>query len=299
MINWEAAMERYGIADIGSNTIVLVIYEMHDGIPAVLQHISTPVHLIDYVENYAMRKEGILMAYETLLKYESILSEADVDIRYADITEPCRITNADELISKLSETSFHIIPLRGEEEASCDFYGSRLSFPHISEGIAFDIGGGSTELISFENNEILDAVSFHLGCVRLSHLPPDTPECMKEIRTMAEKFPSLDQKRDTIIGIGGTVKALAKLIRDQYGTKDMMYLKDILDIYERLRAEEPGAKRAMQRTVNRNRIPVFLPGVHMIIEICRFYEAEKIIVSSTGIREGFLLKYVLPQEEAQ
>ena len=287
-------MTQYGIADIGSNTIVLVVYEIRSGMPVTVKHVSTPVHLIDYVEDFTMRKEGILKACETLSAYGKILDEMNVQIRFADITEPCRITNRAELETMLAETGFTVIPLSGEEEAVCDFTGAKLSFPDITEGIAFDIGGGSTELISFENNTVSDAVSFHLGCVRLSHLPLDTPECMKEIRAMADRYPSLDQKRNTIIGIGGTVRALAKLIRDRYGTKDEMYLKDILDIYSRLREEEPGALNALQRTVNPDRIPVFLPGVHMIIEICRFYEAGHILVSKTGIREGFLLRYVLP-----
>ncbi|MCR5794882.1 MAG: hypothetical protein K6G61_06010 [Solobacterium sp.] len=287
-------MTYYGTADIGSNTIVLAVFEMKDGIPCVRKHISTPVHLIDYVEDFTMRKEGIEKAYETLVNYGKILDEMDIDIRFADITEPCRITNRAELEDRLAETGFKVISLSGEEEASCDFAGAKISFPDITEGIAFDIGGGSTELISFKNNEAVDAVSFHLGCVRLSHLPLDTPECMKEIRAMAEKYPSLDQRRKTVIGIGGTVKALAKLIRDRYGTKNEMYLKDILDIFARLQAEEPAAIEALHRCVNKDRIPVFLPGVHMIIEICRFYEAELILVSQTGIREGFMLKYVLP-----
>ena len=42
-------MTQYAIADIGSNTIVLLVYEMVNHYPTPILHISTPTHLIDYV----------------------------------------------------------------------------------------------------------------------------------------------------------------------------------------------------------------------------------------------------------
>ena len=49
------------------------------------------------------------------------------------------------------------------------------------------------------------------------------------------------------------------------------------------------ATKAMKKVVDKARIPVFLPGVHMILEIARIFEAETIVVFPTGIREGFLM----------
>lgn len=40
-------MERYGIIDVGSNTMVLIVYEMEDGRPVPVDYLSTPVHLVD------------------------------------------------------------------------------------------------------------------------------------------------------------------------------------------------------------------------------------------------------------
>ena len=61
------------------------------------------------------------------------------------------------------------------------------------------------------------------------------------------------------------------------------------EVYERLVNEESKAVRAMKKVVDKARIPVFLPGVHMILEIADIYEATTIVVSPTGIREGFLM----------
>jgi exopolyphosphatase/guanosine-5'-triphosphate,3'-diphosphate pyrophosphatase len=45
----------------------------------------------------------------------------------------------------------------------------------------------------------------------------------------------------------------------------------------------------VSQTVEPSRIPVLLPGMHMILEICDVFNTEEIMISDTGIREGFLM----------
>lgn len=64
-----------GVIDIGSNTIVLNIYELKENIPTVTFHESSATHLVGYIENKVMKEEGILKACEVLKHYVSILKE--------------------------------------------------------------------------------------------------------------------------------------------------------------------------------------------------------------------------------
>jgi len=286
-------MEKYGIVDTGSNTIVLIVYEMVEDMPHVLKYISTPAHLIDYVKDGIMSQSGIDTARKTLEEYAFILDDMDVSIRYADITEPCRIKNRKELIDALSSTGFHIIPLSGEEEAACDYYGAMLTYKEIRDGVAFDVGGGSTELIRFQNGECIDAMSFPYGCVRLSHLPVDTEICKIEIDKVRKQYPSLDINCENLIGIGGTMRAAGMVVDKLYSKKKPMPVIDLANSFDRLIKQESEAVQVMYQFVDPARIPVFLPGIHMILEICHAFGAKNIYVSATGIREGFLLKYVI------
>ncbi len=289
-------MEKYGIVDTGSNTIVLIVYEIKENMPHVLKYISTPAHLIDYVKDHMMSKQGIETARRTLAEYASILDEMEISVRYADITEPGRIQNRNELMDALASTGFHVIALTGEEEAACDYYGAMLTYREIKDGVAFDVGGGSTELIRFQNGECIDAMSFPYGCVRLSHLSLDTDICQIEIEKARKQYPSLDIHCSGLIGIGGTMRAAGLVVDALYGKHCPMQVKDLEDTFRRLRENETAAVQAMKQIVNAARIPVFLPGIHMILEICHAFHAKHIYVSETGIREGFLLKYVLKQE---
>ena len=282
-------MERFGIVDIGSNTIVLLVYEIQDGRLNIIRHRSEAAHLIDHVHDGIMDRDGIDTAAEVLRDYVQQLEHMGAGYCFADITEPCRIDNQDELVSALQGYGIEICPLSGYEEAYYDYCGMRLSWPDISEGIAFDVGGGSTELISFKDNSCIEAMSFPLGCVRLAHLPLDTDECRRAINNARNAYPSLNRSCRDIIGIGGTMRAAGMVVSALYGTDMIIEVSMLEEVYEKLRANDPLTVQAMQANVKKKRQPVFLPGLHMILEICRIYEAERILISKTNIREGFLL----------
>ncbi len=282
-------MNRYGIADVGSNTVVLIVYEVNADQLKQLKYISTPVHLINYVKDGQMSHEGIENALAVLKQYAAILDDMNISYRFADITEPCRIHNAEELIEALEQSGFEIHPLTGEQEALYDFEGAKFSYPDVHEGIAFDVGGGSTELISFKDDKAVEAMSFHLGCVRLAHLPLDTQECRKEILKARSGYPSLDTDAKTIIGIGGTARALGLVCEKAYGNRHHIRVDDLKDAFVRIRDKEPVMTQIVSQTVEPSRIPVLLPGMHMILEICDVFNTEEIMISDTGIREGFLM----------
>lgn len=286
-------MTQYGIADIGSNTIVLVVYEIVDDLPVQVFHKSTPAHLIDYVSSdKVMHEDGIAVALKTIQEYECILDEMKVSYRFADITEPCRIQNVEKLVNTLETTSFHIYPLTGYEEAACDFIGAKHAYPSIHHGLAFDVGGGSTELISFENDEIVDAMSFPLGCVRLSHLPLDTDQCLVSLKKARSEYPSLNTTSKEIVGIGGTIRAVGLVCDELYHTSNILPVHLLKKLFLDLSNEVEASINALHKTVNEARWPVFLPGIHMILEICDLYQTETIYISDSGIREGFLMKRI-------
>lgn len=286
-------MERYGIIDIGSNTIVLIIYVMNGDRPVPAGYQSVPVHLIDFIEDGHMREEGIRKTVQVLQRYREQLQLAECKNFEAFITEPWRGIDNHQVMLDQFRRIVPVNALSGEEEASYDYYGSQLSWPEISDGIAFDIGGGSTELISFKDRNITAAMSFPLGCVRLRHLPLDTEECANEILKARNNYPSLNVTAESVIAIGGTVRAFKLLCDDQFHTGSIIPSEIVRDLYNRLLSSEKTAADAMYRIIDPARIPVFLPGIHMMLEIIRIYGTKQLYVSETGIREGFLIKKVL------
>ncbi len=284
-------MEKRGIVDIGSNTMVLIIYDISVKRPKPVLYQSEAVHLVGYISEGIMMQEGIDKACGVLRRYRKILQENGIGTFYAFITEPHRgITNKDDMLRQFGDCGFDVQPLSGREEAEYDFLGSRLDVSDIMTGNAFDIGGGSTELISFRDGKIHEAVSFHAGCVRLSQMPVTPETADRYMKEAFEKWPRLlDTPSDLIIGIGGTNRACGLMCSRLYGTREVMNVSDIRDMFERLTAGEKEITEIMHEVVNPGRWKVFLPGVNMLLGICRAYNADKVRISEGCVREGYLI----------
>lgn len=288
-------MGDIGIIDIGSNTMVLKIYgetgcEREDG------YFSIAAHLISYIKDGRMEPEGIAAALAVLKKYRAILEERGIREAYGFITEPWRrIDNERELFDTLSACGIPIEGLSGEEEARFDFLGSRLDTGDITSGNMFDIGGGSTELVSFIDGEIHASFSMPAGCLRLKTMPAERSISEPFLKEAFETVPALlDTPSSVIIGSGGTCRAV-KMMLDEI-EPDKPYEKARLeDLFRRLSGKETDAVSVMEKTVTPDRRDVILPGMNLVLGIMDAYHAEEIRFSLYGVREGYLFEKVLKQ----
>ena len=213
-------MGKWGIVDIGSNTVVLVIYDSVDPIH-VKEYYSEAVRLVSYNHDGIMAQEGIEKTLEVLRQYKQHLDEEQVEEYYAFITEPWRhLQNTEDFLNQLAKSGLSIDPLSGSEEAELTFLGSRMDCSNIPTGNAFDVGGGSSELISYIDNWIHEAVSIPVGAVRLKELPltPEVPA--KYLQEAFDVKPALlDTPSEVMVGIGGTARCLALLAQELYPGK--------------------------------------------------------------------------------
>ena len=284
-------MKQYGIVDIGSNTVVLIIYDSIDPVH-VKEYWSEPVHLVSYNDHGYMKPEGIEKTLAVLARYRSLLEEHRVDTCFAFITEPWRrLSNTEEFLSRLAESGFSIDPLSGEEEAEYDFYGSRIDCADVMDGNAFDIGGGSTELISFRDGTIHASFSLPAGCVRLKELPVTPETAQAYLRDAFKACPSLlDTPSEKLIGIGGTARACALMAEDLYPGKPVT-LEIVSTLLDGLKNEDPSITASMKKVITPGRWAVLAPGLNMLKEIMIAYHADTVRISAGCVREGYLLKH--------
>ena len=172
----------YGVIDVGSNTIRLCIYDVEDGRIIPLFSTKNTAGLIDYINDGELSKKGIRKACAVLEGYKETGKKVGIDHLFVFATASLRnISNSREAVKKIQETTgLTIDVLSGDEEARLDFQGA--SFEKKMElGIMVDIGGGSTEIVSFEDGNIKDAVSLEIGSLYMyknyvSGLFPDKGE---------------------------------------------------------------------------------------------------------------------------
>jgi exopolyphosphatase/guanosine-5'-triphosphate,3'-diphosphate pyrophosphatase len=194
-----------------------------------------------------------------------------------------------------------------EEEALYSYIGASKVTCH-PDAIYFDLGGGSLEMVSTKDYKIKKITSLPLGALRLSEkfVSKSNGIFSKKNALLLEKeiTDKLPTSRDlkiskgiTLIGIGGSVRAIARYhqkITKYPLTKLHNYVMDSFSIQsirknlcklsynEIANIDVIGNKRARTITI----------ASFLIEKTVQKLEIEKIIVSTHGLREGYLYEYL-------
>jgi len=294
-----------GIIDMGSNTIRLSIYKYENDTVRLLLNKKTMAGLLGYVSGGVMTPKGIDKACCVLEEYKSILSNFNIEEAYVFATASLRnITNSAEVIEAIKErTGLETDLISGEEEARLDFSGA-VRASGLSKGLVVDIGGGSTEIVSFRDRKVVKAVSIPLGSLNLflKHVPLllPTSDNIKEIKkNVSAELKKLDvfedRKLDIICGVGGTVRAAGKLYNDIYGQRHDNDELDAGRLARLLQLYKGDKKTALNKIlqISPERVHTVIPGMVLLNAIAKESRSKKIIVSQFGVREGYLYDRVL------
>lgn len=212
---------RAGI-DIGTNTILLLIAEVENGmVKRVLEDHVRVVRLGQGVDkNRAFHPDALTRARQCFSDYAQVLEKyPGIDIRAVATSGSRDAKNSPDFFASVEAD--YGIPVRvisGEEEARLSFRGALSDDSRDPHSVAvLDIGGGSTEIVGLEKD--LFRYSFDMGCVRMSErfLKSDPPldsqiqELVEFVRgELAEKREILGALRGrALVGVAGTVTYLA------------------------------------------------------------------------------------------
>jgi exopolyphosphatase/guanosine-5'-triphosphate,3'-diphosphate pyrophosphatase len=299
----------YGVIDLGSNTVRLTVYECEADSFNILFSDKTMAGLAGYVEKKILSKAGIEKACSVLNTYRGIIRNFDISNIFVFATASLRnIENTDEAVEAiLKRTGFVVEVISGEEEATLDFIGATHNVS-IDNGLLVDIGGGSTELVTYSNRTIKKAISMSIGSLSLytKHVKDILPikEERKTIKEVIieniEQVEIFDgQQHQTICGVGGTVRAALKLNNHIFGLSDsnkIISAKNIKEILNKLCDADTDAWKIILK-VCPDRIHTIIPGLLVLNTVSKYFGCETIVVSSYGVREGYLYNKVLKKNK--
>ena len=302
---------NYSLIDIGSNSIRLTVYEINGTSFKPLFHSKIMAGLAGYVEKEKLSKDGIEAAASALLKFKNILQSLSVENVSAFATASLRnIKNTEKVVKKLKNaTGFDIEIIEGNEEALLSYYGAKLELNTFTEGAFTDIGGASTEIISFSNDTPIYTASYRIGSLNLfkkyvKNVIPDKKSLAQISDAIAMEF---DKKSDfpfdprsPLICVGGTARTLMKIARKFYDLPEecnALTRTQVDHVFALLTSNTKAGTRLILRT-SPDRIHTINPGLSILSHILHLYDSEKIIVSNYGIREGFLWKKIIQSDKA-
>ena len=296
----------YGIADVGSNTVRLSIYKCEGGEIRLLMNRKVMAGLAGYVRHGALTPEGIEVACQTLQGYRSLMDNLELpDLRVFATASLRNISNTEEAVGAvMAATGLRVDVLTGREEAELSFRGA-IQNAGLYTGLLVDLGGGSTELVSYRSRAIQTACSLSVGSLSLfskyvAKLHPTKEErraIRRAVEEQLEQYVPQHGPARHICGVGGTVRAACKVANAMFDrpagdrSLDRDELKEML---QRLKKPGKDELRLLLKTVP-DRIHTIIPGLLALDTIAKAYGAQTITASACGVREGYLLARVLEE----
>jgi exopolyphosphatase/guanosine-5'-triphosphate,3'-diphosphate pyrophosphatase len=301
---------RLGVLDVGSNTVHLLVVDAHQGArPLPAYSHKEELHLADHLDAQNRLTDQCAADLLTFVKDAlQIAEDKGVHELLAFATSAVRdAANGDEVLAWIeaqTDVKIHILP--GTEESRLTFLAARRWFGWSSGRLLLlDIGGGSLEIASGQDEDPLVAVSLPLGANRLTRDwltgdPPDREEVRRlrkhvraEIASAAGAIRSAGTA-DHCVATSKTFRQLARIAgaapsgEGPY-TKRVLRHASVTELAERL-ARTPIAARAQLPGVSRLRAPQLAAGAIVADAAMDLLQLPELEICPWALREGVILR---------
>jgi len=287
--------------DLGSNSFHMIIARSDGGPLEVLDRIRERVQIAAGLD-----AEGVLStdaqarAFACLERFGQRLRGFPPDRVRAVGTNTFRhARNAQEFRERAESVLGHPIEIiSGGEEARLIYLGVvRSQILPASRRLLIDVGGGSTEIIIGDGEEILAAESTSIGCVShsLRHFPGGritekgyraaVLAARVELRPYAERLREIGW--DLALGSAGTAHAIQALVRSTGDPREAVTRDGLRRLRQRLlEAEHIDAIKIPE--LREDRRTVFPGGLAITQAIFKALGIEQLSATPGGLREGIL-----------
>ena len=295
--------------DIGTLTCRLLIADLIPGQPLKELRSDRRIRRLGEGVDQTKRLSSAAMdrTIACLQEWQNVIKGYHVETTAVVATSAVRdARNREEFLDRVKrEAGFDVEIISGEEEARRTLLGIRSGLPtDVTDILALDIGGGSTEFILDRSGQKPIVRSIDIGVVRLCervlrHDPPATEEVRqacewvgREARAAVADMGGYGQAR--FIGTAGTVTSLAAMAQRLKSYESARIHNYVLRL-ETVRALEhtllrrTKAERVGLPGLERNREEVIAAGAIIIRTIMETLGEEECLVSDLGLREGVLI----------
>jgi exopolyphosphatase/guanosine-5'-triphosphate,3'-diphosphate pyrophosphatase len=295
--------------DIGTLTCRLIIGQiLPGGRLKTLQSERRIVRLGQGVDQARrLRVDAMDRVIAVLKEWRHVIDGYHVEAMILVATSAVRdAANRDEFLDRVkSATGFAVEVITGEEEARCTLLGIRSGLPvGITDMLALDIGGGSTEFILDKPPQPLTIRSIDIGVVRVSermlHGDPPTTGQVQQAREWIRKEIStavtgMDRPAGlAYVGTAGTITSLAAMAQKLAAYEPAqihnytLAIQTVQELEQRLLSRSK-AQRVGMPGLEPGREEVIAAGAIILRTVMDTLDVKIILVSDLGLREGVLI----------
>jgi exopolyphosphatase / guanosine-5'-triphosphate,3'-diphosphate pyrophosphatase len=297
----------HAVIDIGTNSVKMHVADVRDGRTEVLGDFTEVTRLGEGLHDSGrLSDEGMERTSAAVASLQKKALEMGAETTVAVGTMALRsASNAEDFraaVRKRCGLDVEVLP--GEEEA-------RLSYLAVLSGlgagkgrvVVFDTGGGSTEFIFGNGEEILDRYSLNVGSRQPTEEfcksdPVTADELAAMVAYLEGEFARLEPGVDSLVGMGGTVTGLGAVYHKmevydpdaiQGSVLTLAEVERQIEIYRSQTIEE----RRHTVGLMPKRADIILAGAAIVMTVMRKLGATELTISDRGLRHGlFYDRYV-------
>ncbi|QBR71609.1 exopolyphosphatase [Beijerinckiaceae bacterium] len=302
------AKQPIAIVDVGSNSVRLVVYESLSRSPRPIFNEKSFCALGHGVATTGyLPKSGMEKALGALRRFRTLANIMGVGELHVLATAAARdALNGPEFVAAAAQAiGAPVSLLSGDREAQLSAYGV-ISGINRPDGVVGDLGGGSLELIDVKGSHAGKGVTLPLGGLTLMDASGRSPRgAVKIVRESLANSRIADRLAGRVFyAVGGTWRALAKLHMSQRNYPlnvihnyviPSQDAADFAGLVERVNTETLISIDA----VSEARRPLLAYGAVVLDEIIRRAQPIEIVISTTGVREGFLYEMLNIEQRRQ
>lgn len=290
-----------GIIDLGSNTVRLAVHAVDpEGGYRLLTTRRAALRLSRSGQRLGADDEARTLA--VLERFRNVCGDfGAAEIVVVATAAVRQAENGGEFVERLrSETGLDIQILDGVAEAELGFLGA-INTLDVHDGWLADVGGGSTEVTLFRDRACVRSVSLPLGVVNLTARgsgPPSAEHVRREIdERLAGEEGLGDHPGTVLVGIGGTFRALARLVRrrERRSPQPLHGLSIASEVPARLLDELQGlspVQRAAVPGLPKHRADLIVAGLTVVSVLVERLGASRLVVGGYGLRDGLFYRWL-------
>ncbi|WP_316783208.1 exopolyphosphatase [Pedobacter frigiditerrae] len=216
---------RLAVIDLGTNTFHLIIAEQNVGELQIIYKTNQPVKLgEDITKNNLIIPTAFERGITCLQEFKAEIDKYEIDVVKATATSGVRSAmNGLEFVEAAKERAgIEIDIIDGDEEAQYIYEGVKWSGAIMGKSLIMDIGGGSTEFILCDEENLVWKKSYNIGAARLMQAffksdPINEADTNSIINHLEEELKALkiickEYEPETLIGSAGAFETFVGMI---------------------------------------------------------------------------------------
>jgi exopolyphosphatase/guanosine-5'-triphosphate,3'-diphosphate pyrophosphatase len=300
---------RFGIVDLGSNSVRLVVYAAAVRSPVLVFNEKVLCGLgRSLASTGRLDPKGIDRALAALKRFVALREQIGISRSIVAATAAVRdAEDGPEFLARAEKIcGFKIKLVSGTEEARLSAQGVLSGIPD-AEGVVGDLGGASLELVGVSGGKRLgEGATLPIGPLRIMDMAKGSLSAAESI--VEKAFKGLDVLKESqgkkIYVVGGAWRNLARIHMAQRNYpihvlhEYVIPARDASDIAKVI--EKLGPKTLAQiPDISERRIDTLPFGALVLEKLIAAMKAKEIVVSAYGLREGILFDHLDRREQAK